>query len=96
MTIDWKLLQSQSSEERKENASRIQKEYEEQRDKDSKFLAEFLLDARKSPKLTDWEKEFVRSISILFESCRIESVRDLSERQKDVVKKLEAKIHAIG
>lgn len=94
--VDFKLLQSQTPEERKEYREKIQKEYEEQREKDGKFLAEFLLDARKSSKLNDWEKEFVRSISILFESCRIESVRDLSERQRDIVRKLEGKIHAIG
>jgi predicted DNA binding protein len=64
--------------------------------KEKEAYLEFLQDATKSPKLTEWEDRFVKDLLIAYKRGFLDSKKDLSERQLEVVRRLEKKVYAVG
>lgn len=69
------------------------KEYNERKEREEKEWMTFLLDALKSPRLTAFESNFIRSLS---RHDNIQSWDELSVKQMKVAKEIEKKIYAVG
>ena len=55
-----------------------------------------LLDCKASPRINEWETSFLNNLIESFKKNIITRFYDLSQRQKDILVKIEKKVHAAG
>lgn len=64
--------------------------------KEEASYAELVKDAVASPKLNDWESNFIHNLLNSMRIGAITRLADLSDKQREVLKKIERKIYAVG
>lgn len=83
---------SRAPEKKKSEIELLRKKHEQE-------ILEFtnlLHDAALSAKLNEWEKEFIRGMKKNNGKGLYTRMKDLSEKQQEVMKRIEIKIYAIG
>lgn len=91
--IDFSLL---NDPEYRASRERIREELAAKKEALNKNYKEFLTDAAKSPKLTSWEADFIKSLNTNWNMGIQVRFDELSEKQLDVAKRIQAKIYRIG
>ena len=93
MSIDYKKLSDpEYKREYQERMEALAKELE----KEEKEYSELINDASRSPKLNEWESNFIRNLRHSMHTGGATRFSDLSVKQQEVLKKIKGKIYAIG
>lgn len=93
MTLDFKKLSDpEYRREYQEKMEVLAKELE----KEEKEYRELINDASRSPKLNEWESNFIRNMRHSMNTGGATRFSDLSVKQQEVLKKIKGKIYAIG
>lgn len=93
MALDFKKL---SDPEYKREYQETQEALAKELEKEEKEYSELINDASKSPKLTEWESNFIRNLRRSMNTGGATRFSDLSIKQQEVLKKIKGKIYAIG
>ena len=93
MALDFKKLSDpEYRREYQEKQEALAKEIE----KEEKEYRELINDASKSPKLNEWESNFIRNMRHSMYTGGATRLADLSTKQQKVLKKIKGKIYAVG